>query len=367
MTIYKIVRSKGYKNFMAKMYGMGAAVVILGALFKILHWQGADYMLMVGMGAEAIIFFFSSFEPLHKEYDWTKVYPELIGENRARQVDGDETLSEKLNKMLADAKLDAALIDKLAIGMNNLSENAKNLSLTANAAVASDQFVTNLTKANEAVGILANEYEKTAKTIAETSEIQVKSLNEMVDIQKQNAQKLQDQQLQNTQKLQEQQLQNTKQLQDAQVQSVQKLQEAQVQSVQKLQETQVQSVQQLLEAQAQNAKQLQDTQVQNVQKLQDVQIQNTKQLQDTQVQNVQKLQELQSQYVKNMEDMQLQGNQTVVENYKKITESAEAYANAMQDSAAEAQKYKQEIDKLSQNVAQINSIYANMLAAMTNK
>ena len=79
MNVAEIVQSSGWKNFMAKLYGIGAAVVIIGALFKIMHWPGASAMLTVGLGTEAIIFFFSAFEPLHEELDWTLVYPELAG------------------------------------------------------------------------------------------------------------------------------------------------------------------------------------------------------------------------------------------------------------------------------------------------
>ena len=77
--IDKIVTSKAYKETTAKLYGMGAAVVIVGALFKINHWPGAGPMLIVGMGIEALIFFASAFEPLHVTYDWSLVYPELAG------------------------------------------------------------------------------------------------------------------------------------------------------------------------------------------------------------------------------------------------------------------------------------------------
>jgi gliding motility-associated protein GldL len=77
MGFNELVRSKPYKNFMAKLYGIGAAVVISGALFKILHLPGANVMLLLGMGTESIIFFFSAFEPLHVEYNWALVYPEL--------------------------------------------------------------------------------------------------------------------------------------------------------------------------------------------------------------------------------------------------------------------------------------------------
>ena len=65
--------SMAFKKVMAKVYGLGAAVVIVGALFKILHWKGADLMLMVGLLTEAFLFTISAFEPLHKETDWTLV------------------------------------------------------------------------------------------------------------------------------------------------------------------------------------------------------------------------------------------------------------------------------------------------------
>lgn len=71
MNLNSLVRSKGYKNFMSKLYGLGASVVIVGALFKITHMKGADLMLWVGLMTEAIIFAFSAFEPPHVEPDWS--------------------------------------------------------------------------------------------------------------------------------------------------------------------------------------------------------------------------------------------------------------------------------------------------------
>ena len=79
MNLTEIVQSSGWKNFMAKLYGLGASIVIVGALFKIMHWPFAGTLLSVGLLTEACIFFFSAFEPLHEEVDWTLVYPELAG------------------------------------------------------------------------------------------------------------------------------------------------------------------------------------------------------------------------------------------------------------------------------------------------
>ena len=79
MNLSQLTQSRGFKNFMAKLYGIGASIVILGALFKITHIPYADEMLFVGLITEAVIFFFSAFEPPHVEPDWSIVYPELAG------------------------------------------------------------------------------------------------------------------------------------------------------------------------------------------------------------------------------------------------------------------------------------------------
>jgi gliding motility-associated protein GldL len=79
MSLAELVQSSGWKNFISKLYGLGASVVIIGALFKIQHWPLAGTMLTIGLITEAVIFFFSAFEPLHEEIDWSLVYPELAG------------------------------------------------------------------------------------------------------------------------------------------------------------------------------------------------------------------------------------------------------------------------------------------------
>ena len=305
MSLYKIVRSKGYKNFMAKLYGIGASLVITGALFKILHWEGADFMLMIGMFTEAVIFFFSAFEPLHKEYDWALVYPELQKTEDKSKVHATKgTVTQQLDRMLEEAKIGPDLIESLASGMRNLSDNAKKLSQTTDAAVATEGYVTNLSKAKDAVQNLTGVYEKSANELSATSDMQVKSIQEMFDAQKQHAQKLQDVQMQNVQK------------------------------VEQIQEQGNQTI------------------IENYKKIQQAQDQGSQ----TIIENYKKIGQIQE-----------QGNQAIVENYKKIQDSTVILANSMNDTAQEAQKHKEEIDKLSKNVAQINAIYANMLAAMTNK
>ncbi len=180
MGLNKIVRSKGYKNFMAKLYGIGASLVILGALFKITHIKGANLMLMIGMITEALIFFFSAFEPLHVEYNWALVYPELALGDEDHEVPAKRerkkaiptgTATQQLDKMLEEAKIGPELIESLATGMRNLSENARKLSGVADATVATDNYANYLTQAAESVRNLSLQYDKTADALSKDTNI----------------------------------------------------------------------------------------------------------------------------------------------------------------------------------------------------
>ena len=140
------VNGKGFKNFMAKLYGWGAAVVILGALFKILHLPGADLMLIIGLGTEAVIFFFSAFEKPSEEVDWTLVYPELAGMEDPDFIEGrlekgsQLTPTQELDNMLAEAKIDGELMQSLGEGMRKLSDTAGQLSTSVDAAGATQEY-----------------------------------------------------------------------------------------------------------------------------------------------------------------------------------------------------------------------------------
>mgnify|MGYP001192405741 FL=1 len=138
------VNGKRFKNFMAKLYGIGAAVVILGALFKIMHWEGANYMLVVGLGTEAVIFLFSAFEKPATDYDWSLVYPELAtGDGGERAL----SVTEQLDTALQDGGVDSALIERLGDGMRSLSETAGSLSGAVDAAGATAAYSEQLNSA----------------------------------------------------------------------------------------------------------------------------------------------------------------------------------------------------------------------------
>jgi gliding motility-associated protein GldL len=161
MSSNSIFDTKQFKKIMAYIYGWGASVVIVGALFKIMHWPGADLMLILGLGTEAVIFFFSVFEPIHAEYDWSLVYPELAGiEPTDKKAKNQGTISQQLDKMLADAKVGPELIGSLGTGLKSLSENVKEMSSISGATVATNEYTANISKASkaiESIGTSSNE------------------------------------------------------------------------------------------------------------------------------------------------------------------------------------------------------------------
>ncbi len=170
MGLGNLVRSKGFKNFMSKLYGWGASVVILGALFKINHYPGADYMLIIGLGTESLIFFFSAFEPPFVDPDWSLVYPELAGLYSGTDIDGDlfkkhGKPTEELDDMLAEAKIDQELIDNLGKGLRNLSSSTSQLSDITEAASATSDYIDNIKSASKGAGELSESYVKTSESL----------------------------------------------------------------------------------------------------------------------------------------------------------------------------------------------------------
>jgi gliding motility-associated protein GldL len=191
MSLAEIVQSNGWKNFMAKLYGIGASVVIIGALFKIQHWNGAGLMLTIGLFTEAVIFFFSAFEPLHEEVDWTLVYPELAGiqEDEPAQAkgvtgggyggvaiggsgggagSGSYALS-KFDEMLESADITPELFQKLGVGMKRFSEATGNINVMGDISAASTKYMNTIHTANDALGKLTDSYHSTAKIITDSN------------------------------------------------------------------------------------------------------------------------------------------------------------------------------------------------------
>jgi gliding motility-associated protein GldL len=169
--------SRKYKLITKYVTGYGASVVILGALFKIMHWPAADQMLIVGLITESLIFAFIAMEPLHEEVDWTRVFPELgVEENNDENrllpllkkggMGGGGGAADQLAKELDKAGIDQALLAKLKDGMSNLADNAKSLGAISTAAGATDSYVKSLETASEGLNKLTEQYASSANAIA---------------------------------------------------------------------------------------------------------------------------------------------------------------------------------------------------------
>jgi len=166
--------SKKWKNLMAKLYGIGAAVVIIGALFKIQHWPLAGFFLIAGLSTEAIIFFFSAFEPPHEDPDWSLVYPELATGERAEGDDfkkeDQRSVTEQLDDMLEAAKIEPELIQSLGQGMRSLSDQARQMGEITGAAAATSEYADSLKGASAKVSELSESYARASESLVGLSE-----------------------------------------------------------------------------------------------------------------------------------------------------------------------------------------------------
>jgi gliding motility-associated protein GldL len=157
--------SKTGKRFLAMMYGLGAAVVIMGALFKLMHWPFAGAMLTAGLSTEAVIFAIGAFLPIHDDPDWTLVYPELAGSAPGKKKESGNEV-DRLNKMLADAKIKQDTINRLGDGMKSLSQSVEGLKVANDATVATQAYTKKVTEATGSLDNLNKSYAVAAKSIS---------------------------------------------------------------------------------------------------------------------------------------------------------------------------------------------------------
>ena len=314
MKFSELVHSSGWKGFMAKLYGIGASIVILGALFKLQHWQGANLMLIVGLGTEAVIFFFSAFEPLHEELDWTLVYPELAGmhedpdemnpmlQRRTRGNDnysgggGNPAAVTKFDQMLENAEITPDLFERLGQGLKNLNTTMAKLSDISDASLATNEYVSNIKSAALSVNSLTESLEGSTENLKG-------NVNSLSQSYQKNSEVIEN---------------STNQL----VSSYDLLKE----SINTEQSTIMEGNKSIGEKLGSINKNLDALNA-----VYELQLQNNNE--------------------------HLKGSQVVYNDLGKITSN-------LKSSVEETEKYKQEISKLSQNLSELNSIYGNMLSAM---
>jgi len=206
-------------------YGMGASVVLVGALFKITHMElgplNGNNMLTVGLLVEAFIFAISAFEPVDDEFDWSRVYPELKGgEPRAMQVAGNvgvtgtvattavgggqpavqvqtstptyaastgatvqnvavaqqpamerSLLSEKLDNILREAKIDGNLMEGLRDSIKNFEAAAKGIAPTVDAVASSNRYAEEMSLAATQLESLNSMYKVQLESATKNADI----------------------------------------------------------------------------------------------------------------------------------------------------------------------------------------------------
>ncbi|RNL82962.1 gliding motility protein GldL [Sinomicrobium pectinilyticum] len=147
-----MANSKSSKKLFNMAYGLGASIVILGALFKLNHWElgflDGTVLLAIGLVSEAIIFAISAFEPVEEDLDWSLVYPELDGgearkkekKSQEEAVEAEGMLSKKLDNLLKDAKIDAELMSSLGHSIRNFEGAAKNMAPTVDAISSTKRY-----------------------------------------------------------------------------------------------------------------------------------------------------------------------------------------------------------------------------------
>ncbi len=189
MNLGEIFKTKRWKTFMGYIYGWGASVVMIGALFKLQHWQYSGLFLTIGLITEAFIFFLSAFEPPLEMPEWSRVYPELREDYELMDMEELGQRNRKgLDELFSSSELTPDLLDRVGKGLNELSNTARGISDISSATLATDIYVKNLGSAsesmntfaeinnranetiNKSVGDLASSYVNTAKHLSESGQ-----------------------------------------------------------------------------------------------------------------------------------------------------------------------------------------------------
>lgn len=184
---------KGKITLTNMIYGLGAAIVIVGALFKIQHWSYGSEILTVGMIVEALVFVYSAFEKQQSDLDWSLVYPELaVGQGvkkpkklKEEPKDAEGLLSKKLDAMLKEAKIDSQLMTSLGDSIKNFESATKGISPTVDSMNAQNKY-------SQELSIAASQME----SLNSLYKVQVESANRQAAINEEaveNATKLKEQ------------------------------------------------------------------------------------------------------------------------------------------------------------------------------
>jgi gliding motility-associated protein GldL len=322
MNIGDLIKTKRWKTFMGYVYGWGAAIVMIGALFKLEHLKYSGLLLAIGLITEAFIFFLSAFEPPLEMPDWSKVYPELSEEY---ELEGLEQLGKKNKNGFSDLfgsnELTPELIDKVGKGLTNLSNTAKGISDITTATLATDLYVKNLSSASESMGNLAEINNKANVTIN-------KSVDSLIDSYSTTAQKIS---------------------------------ETGIGAIDNLHK----SGEKFSAVLAETTKKLSDT-YNNAGNSVSIEIENIKDSSKQYASHLQKLNGNLSTFNSTLET-QLKGTEEQFKATQNFSKDLMAMNSILASSVDELKKYKENAEQLNKHLESLNTIYGNMLGAMSYK
>jgi gliding motility-associated protein GldL len=142
--------------------GLGASVVMMGALFKLESWPGASPMLITGLSVEAFIFALQGLLPPHKDYYWEKLYPDL---NISPEVEGESeshaykgTITEQLDEMLENSNVESKLIERLGHNLGKLGDNVEKMAEMGEVSLATNEYAAKTKEATKALGQMKEAY-----------------------------------------------------------------------------------------------------------------------------------------------------------------------------------------------------------------
>ncbi len=188
-----MAQSKGGKKFMNMAYGLGASIVIIGALFKIIHFEigpiTGNVMLTIGLVTEAIIFALSAFEPVDDDLDWALVYPELAGGKmsgkKEKSKDAEGLLSKKLDELLKEAQIDGELMASLGDSIKNFEGAAKNMTPTVDSLNATKKYSEEMSLAAAQMESLNSLYKVQLDSVNRQSSINEESIENAAKLKEQ--------------------------------------------------------------------------------------------------------------------------------------------------------------------------------------
>jgi gliding motility-associated protein GldL len=322
MNIGELFKTKRWKTFMGYVYGWGAAIVMVGALFKLEHLKYSGLLLAIGLITEAFIFFLSAFEAPLEMPEWSKVYPEL---KEDYELDGYEELGPRNKKgfgeLFSNGDLTPELLDKVGKDLTNLSNTAKGISDISSATLATDMYVKNLGSASESMNNLAEINNMANESIH-------KSVGSLVDSYSTTAQKIS---------------------------------ESGLSTIEKIHKSGESFSNQLAETSRKLAESYNNAGVSVTSELE-----NIKDSSKQYASNLQKLNSNLSSLNSNFES-QLKGTEEQFKASQNFSKDLMQMNSLLVASVDELKKYKENAEQLNKNLESLNTIYGNMLGAMSYK